>query len=222
MFYLLAKLKQAGAGFVYGCYSTGLLMKQVKDINESSLENFLDKIKSACVKGGLAVALIGMSLNAIAASNFSVNEQVELVNSHNIWRTQVHLPLLKWSSTIAQTAQSNADSLKSSRNCKPSHSATDLGENLFWASPIDYSDGSSEVQAISPTQVTDYWGSEKVDYDDSKNNCAISKICGHYTQMVWKTTDQIGCGRAVCKDNSQIWVCNYRPAGNIIGEHPYK
>jgi pathogenesis-related protein 1 len=179
-------------------------------------------MKSDCLTLGLAIALIGISSNTYAAPNFIYGEQAELVNAHNIWRTQVHVPLLKWSTTISETAQSHADSLKSSRNCKPSHSATDLGENLFWASPTDYSDGSSEVQAISPTQVAEYWGSEKVDYDDSTNNCATGKMCGHYTQMVWKTTAEIGCGRAICKDNSQIWVCNYRPAGNIMGEHPYK
>ena len=33
---------------------------------------------------------------------------------------------------------------------------------------------------------------------------------------------QIGCGMAVCDDTKQqIWVCQYEPAGNWVGERPY-
>ena len=96
-----------------------------------------------------------------------------------------------------------------------------LGENLFWASPLNYSDGSSAVQIITPTQVVDNWASEKADYNYASNTCAAGKVCGHYTQVVWRSTVEIGCGRAVCQDNSQVWVCNYNPAGNIIGQRPY-
>jgi pathogenesis-related protein 1 len=180
------------------------------------------KMTSTCLMVGLAVTLIGISSNANSAPNFTVGEQAELVNVHNNWRSLINVPMLKWSPTIAETAQNYAESLKSSQYCKPSHSAIDLGENLFWASPTEYSDGSSEIQPITPSQISDNWGSEKADYDETTNTCATGKVCGHYTQIVWKMTAEIGCGREVCKDNSQIWVCNYWPAGNIIGQHPYK
>jgi len=45
---------------------------------------------------------------------------------------------------------------------------------------------------------------------------------GHYTQMVWRTTREIGCAVAKRTDISgYIVVCRYSPAGNIIGQKPY-
>jgi hypothetical protein len=37
---------------------------------------------------------------------------------------------------------------------------------------------------------------------------------GHFTQMVWRTTTQIGCASATCGGDT-LWVCRYTPAGNI-------
>lgn len=168
------------------------------------------------------VFFILSALHSAYAAEFKANEQAEIVAAHNHWRSQVNIPRLKWSPMLEGTAQSYAEALKATQACKPAHSeASDLGENLFWASPTTYSDGVSEIQAVSPSQVVDNWGSEKGDYDASTNTCAVGKACGHYTQIVWKSTTEIGCGKTVCPDNSQIWVCHYQPAGNFIGEHPY-
>ena len=49
---------------------------------------------------------------------------------------------------------------------------------------------------------------------------------GHYTQMLWANTELVGCG-AVRYNNDGQWnsvylVCNYGPAGNIVGAALYK
>ena len=164
-----------------------------------------------------------VGLNTVqAAINFTPVEQTELVNAHNKWRSDVKVPLLTWSSSLADTAQTYADKLKTIQACKMVHSHTKgLGENLFWASPVMYSNGASAVQVVSPTKAVGEWGSEKADYNYQTNACNKSKMCGHYTQVVWKDTTQVGCGKAICSDNSQVWVCNYTPAGNFIGQKPY-
>jgi len=32
---------------------------------------------------------------------------------------------------------------------------------------------------------------------------------------VWASTEEVGCGRAVCPTFGQVWVCRYRPRGNV-------
>lgn len=170
----------------------------------------------------LTLLLSSSVLTAYAASDFTEAEQAEMVNAHNKWRTEVGTPALTWSTTLADTAQAYANKLKDTQACKLVHSgASGLGENLYWASALKYSDGTTKVQTVTPTKGTDSWGSEKQNYTYSTNTCATGKVCGHYTQVVWKNTTELGCGKAVCADNSQVWVCNYTPAGNVVGVKPY-
>jgi len=43
---------------------------------------------------------------------------------------------------------------------------------------------------------------------------------GHFSQLVWKGSREIGVGRAITADGHCIFiVCNYHPAGNIAGEY---
>ena len=49
-------------------------------------------------------------------------------------------------------------------------------------------------------------------------------VCGHYTQIVWKNTERIGCGKATSRQNGLFtvyWVCQYDPSGNYVGQKPY-
>lgn len=164
---------------------------------------------------------------AIATALFSpayaldTTQQTEMVTAHNKWREEVGTPAIKWSASLATPAQAWADNLKG-KGCKLEHSgAAGLGENVFSAGAVTWSDGKTEAQAVTSTQVTDAWGGEKKDYTYDTNTCAEGKACGHYTQVVWKATTEVGCGSAVCDDKSQVWVCNYTPAGNMAGEKPY-
>lgn len=170
----------------------------------------------------LSMVLSSMMTSVYAAPNLTAEEQAEVVTAHNKWRTEVAAPAIVWSTTLAETAQAYADKLKDTQACKLVHSqAPGLGENLYWASALKYSNGTSKVQTVAPTKAIDAWGSEKQNYTYNSNACATGKVCGHYTQVVWKNTTEVGCGKAVCGDNSQVWVCNYTPAGNVVGQKPY-
>src|SRR5215831_9384178 len=153
----------------------------------------------------LALAMaVGMGSSVYALNRA---RPAEMVRAHNKWRRAVGVPDIKWSASLATTAQAWANNLEATRGCNLVHSRGRFGENLFWGSAVRYSSGTTEAQTVTPTNVVDA--------------CAEGKMCGHYTQVVWKTTTEVGCGSAVCADKSQVWVCNYAPAGNYIGQKPY-
>ncbi|XOF33010.1 MAG: CAP domain-containing protein [Candidatus Electrothrix sp. YB6] len=140
--------------------------------------------------------------------------------AHNTWRSQIGVPALRWSDSLARSSQQWADHL-AGNNCRMQHSTHggDYGENLYWVGPITSSDGNAAVQAFTAQKVVDSWGSENKYYDYEDNSC--HSVCGHYTQVVWKSTTEVGCAVAVCGNKGQIWVCQYTPSGNMAGQRPY-
>jgi pathogenesis-related protein 1 len=147
------------------------------------------------------------------------------IAAHNKWRAEVGVTeKLSYSPALAVTAQAWVDNLKRTDHCRMRHSKPggQYGENLYWASALTWSDGRKELQSVSPEKVVDSWVSEKADYDYADNRCKQGKMCGHYTQIVWRTTTTVGCAMAVCEDTQeQVWACRYLPAGNRVGRKPY-
>ena len=148
----------------------------------------------------------------------------EMVVAHNRWRKIVGAPPLSYSTELAASAQEWANHLKQTNHCQMQHSKPDghYGENLFWASALEWSDGRHELQKVKPKTVVDDWGNERAEYNHKNNSCTKGKMCGHYTQVIWKTTTTVGCAVAVCEDSrEQVWVCQYQPPGNWVGKKPY-
>ncbi len=150
------------------------------------------------------------------------------VLAHNKVRTAHGLNPLRWSDSLAAYAQEWADQLANTNNCKMRHRPSNggrfnqkHGENLWWASPRVWSDGLKEVQNITIDRVVKDWADEKPFYNYNANTCKAGEQCGHYTQIVWRETTEVGCAYQQCRDKSQLWVCNYNPPGNYIGERPY-
>ena len=166
------------------------------------------------------------SVTAITAfPAFSGEIDAAIIAVHNKWRAEVGVTEeLNYSPALAMKAQAWADGLKRNNHCQMQHSKPDsnYGENLFWASARKSSDGTKNLQRVSPEKVVNSWASEKIDFDYANNRCKPGKVCGHYTQIVWRSTTTVGCGMAACEDTQeQVWVCQYQPAGNWIGRKPY-
>jgi len=47
--------------------------------------------------------------------------------------------------------------------------------------------------------------------------------CGHYTQVVWRATQQVGCALGRCPGLAypNTIVCDYGPGGNVNNQKPY-
>ncbi|CAI7851912.1 unnamed protein product, partial [Closterium sp. NIES-53] len=113
-----------------------------------------------------------------------------------------------------------ADTLRDDYNCGLEHGGMGDGEgqNLSGAGPAGWASNSDAVQ---------WWVGEGQWY---KRPPAIFPggciggdwgRCGHYTQVVWNNSRQVGCAKASCGEDSDVWACNYFPAGNFVGELPY-
>ena len=117
-----------------------------------------------------------------------------------------------------------------------------IGENLAWTSASQSSsDGGStwtrSTQIKNGREVSGMWASEKQWYDmgaqgdDCIKNTAChaaesadpSQVCqvGHYTAQIWHSTTHVGCGVSQCNDHSVLWVCQYYPGGNTVGQLPF-
>ena len=60
------------------------------------------------------------------------------------------------------------------------------------------------------------WYDEIKDYDFNK--ASFIPGTGHFTQVVWKNSREVGFGVAQASDGSFYAVANYFPAGNWSGE----
>jgi pathogenesis-related protein 1 len=76
----------------------------------------------------------------------------------------------------------------------------------------------------TPTRVVGNWLEERACYQygplGHPAECSCPGGCGHYTQIVWRSSTQVGCGVATC-GGQEIWTCQYAPAGNMVGDAPY-
>lgn len=139
----------------------------------------------------------------------SVNDSHTMLQENNKIRASLYSGHpLTWSKSLQNTAQIHANAL--ARTNTFAHSSTKNGENLFASSGK-----SGYVSALNA------WYGEKKNYNLSSNQCKPSKICGHYTQIVWKNTKEVGCAQAKSASWGTIIVCQYSPAGNYRGEKPY-
>lgn len=140
----------------------------------------------------------------------------EYVDAHNAVRaavtapanysgTWVPLPNVTWSDAVAASAQKWVDHLRDSLNCSLQHesSGTGLGENL--AAGTD----------LTPTQAVQMWAREKSDFTYTKP-FSYTASAGHYTQLVWRDSIEIGCASATC-NRTVVISCRYKPPGNVIG-----
>ena len=136
------------------------------------------------------------------------NSPQDYISLHNKARAAVGVGPMTWDNTVAAYAQSYAN--KRINDCALVHSTGPYGENIAVGYYPEFT-GADGVKM---------WVGEKHLYDYASNSCKGGD-CGHYTQVVWRTSVHLGCARVACKGKSQFVVCNYDPPGNYIGLRPY-
>ncbi|KAI1258441.1 CAP domain-containing protein [Xylariaceae sp. FL1019] len=124
-----------------------------------------------------------------------------ILNSTNFYRDEYNASALVWNTTLEHYASEYVNS--TGDDCTFEHSGGPYGENLAKG----YPNATASVEA---------WGNEGEDYNFKKPG--FSEDTGHFSQLVWKNTTDVGCGRKLCGTSGWYVVCEYWPAGNVIGQ----
>merc|ERR1719499_418891 len=126
---------------------------------------------------------------------------------------------MAWDATIAASAQAWADGGYWGHSSSASRTLAGIGyvgENLAWGYP-----------SRSGTNSVDGWYEEIAFTDETPASCydtlpgSEGQMICHYTQVVWKTSVLLGCGkgRAVVQGyDGDYWVCQYSAGGNMQGD----
>jgi hypothetical protein len=129
-------------------------------------------------------------------------QQQRWLTAHNRRRRHYHSSFgvtyvrLRWSASLAASAQSYAETL--ARTGRFEHSRLGVGENLAW---------NGGTVAPSPDSVLTRWADDEA-----------SSMGGHFTQVVWRATRYVGCGEAVRSGGGgHVQVCHYVTPGNCNG-----
>jgi len=160
-----------------------------------------------------------LALALVAAAPYSSQHEgstvlpAQMLALHNHERALVGVAPLTWSGRLATEATAYAARLVELGDLEHSSDAArgDEGENLAMGTSGYY----------SPTALGEMWANEKRQFvngpfgDDSETGSW--EDVGHYTQMVWRATKQVGCGVASGGGDTYL-ICRYAPAGNYMGE----
>ncbi|MFL6432838.1 MAG: CAP domain-containing protein [Nitrososphaeraceae archaeon] len=160
-------------------------------------------------------------------------DQTTILDMHNQERALVKVPVpippLVWSNNLANGAQKWANHLATlGLRCDPDPIGCSgfpphdpnirnvLGENL-WMGGTGFYPTAQQVQS---------WINEKSNYVPGtpiKNWQPGDPVTGHYTQMVWRNTYEIGCAASTGTPPSNVdfLVCRYNTPGNFLGQLPY-
>jgi uncharacterized protein YkwD len=140
-----------------------------------------------------------------SSDNVSSDDISAYLSAHNTVRTQHGADPLTWSDDLSAKAQQWAD------GCVFKHSGGSLGpfgENL-----------AAGTGSFTIADAVGLWNAEVSQYDSN------NPVPSHFTQVVWKSTTQVGCAVQSCSGifdasygPAQYYVCEYSPAGNVIGE----
>uniref|UniRef100_A0A0E0C257 SCP domain-containing protein n=1 Tax=Oryza meridionalis TaxID=40149 RepID=A0A0E0C257_9ORYZ len=162
------------------------------------------------------LAICSLFVLAVAAATMvhcsdAQNSPQDYLSPQNAARSAVGVGPISWSTKLQGFAEDYARQRKG--DCRLQHSGGPYGENIFW--------GSAGADWTAADAVRS-WVDEKKYYNYASNSCAAGKVCGHYTQVVWRDSTNVGCARMRCDANRGVFIiCNYEPRGNIVGRRPY-
>ncbi|CAK9304848.1 unnamed protein product [Gordionus sp. m RMFG-2023] len=142
----------------------------------------------------------------------NATEIKEILDAHNNYRANVNPPSdsmfkLIWNSEGAVRAEEMA------KKCVFAHDlATDRSTSKY---PVGGQNVHLTIRTIQYwSAVVKSWYDEISKFTYGVNGGSANfKQVGHFTQVVWGTTKEVGCGMSECPQG-KMFTCNYYPSGN--------
>jgi uncharacterized protein YkwD len=189
------------------------------------LISYLPFMRFKNVKINSMLALLILVFNINCSKDFSPidgsllsEEDISLaLKVHNDARSEVGVPNLTWSNSLSEDALEWAKNM--AEKDEMYHSSNDSrpgqGENLYYRVPITINPGKAASTA---------WHNEINDYTYAEISSPLnaSVMIGHYTQMIWSSTTEVGMATARSTSGKEYVVARYSPPGNMGGQYPYK
>mmetsp|Transcript_10593 Transcript_10593/g.30172 ORF Transcript_10593/g.30172 Transcript_10593/m.30172 type:complete len:182 (-) Transcript_10593:80-625(-) len=135
----------------------------------------------------------------------------DILDAHNQRRSAHGSPALAWSDELQGMAQDWAAQL--AEGCAIVHSQDGLGENLYQCYGAEAGCASGLNSAFSIDDPAAGWYESEKTWDLSAPS--------HITQLLWSSSQYVGCAVSLCDQQgftSEIVVCKYEPAGNVMGQ----
>lgn len=157
-----------------------------------------------------AVAAADSSASSSDEEESSGGFAQEALKAHNNYRKRHGVEPLKLSSDLCNFALQWAQKLAYEDGFyhRPSNS---YGENIY----MSYN--SNPNVTVSGSAPVESWYSEIKDHVFGVEPRSMGT--GHFTQVVWKNTKNLGIAMARSRSGKIIVVANYEPAGNFIGSY---
>lgn len=164
--------------------------------------------------GRVWAALLLGGLTPVLAGGLGRTGQIEdrLLAAHNRERAALGIAPLRWDPNLAAHAEAWSENLAAREVMQhaPASRGEPQGENL-WA---------GTQGAYTPEAMVGRWAQEKSLYRHAPfpavSRTGHWKDVGHYTQMIWRESDRVGCAVAAGADFDYL-VCRYRSPGNVAG-----
>lgn len=143
---------------------------------------------------------------------------------HNRARANHGVANLEWSTECEAAAQTAAEFCDFEH-----HTVKGQGQNLFTLSGKAYNvtAGITESWYKGEADIYHWWDQEPPTDASGSLDVELFEKYGHLTQMLWKDTTHVGCVTIDCgskmtlagaqSDLNKYTVCNYSPAGNVVG-----
>lgn len=181
------------------------------------------KVSSGIITILATAAIMTVVSSELQLSYAQTNQDLErkILDVHNSERAAVGVAPLTWSNNLAAGAQTWAQHLATTGQFAhdPVHTGLSCTGPCYGENIAGFFNDVSE-----PNGGQSKWVAEKSLYHGGPSFYAV----GHYTQMVWQKTKQVGCATAPPHGQApphghafSILVCRYDPPGNYPNELPY-